>query len=238
MEQATQTDNPQDAVPARVPTPTAYPSPGTYHVTQRITLLCGWPGARMAQFQNGHAVYMHHADLPLVMNFNQNLHYDIDTSKIRDIREGFTFDLGGRRLDIYEVPGHTPGCIVLLDEANGYLFSGDAVGSNRPTIVDSLWMQNKHMAPIDVYLPTLKGFRSKVRGKIKEILTGHNDTPLYGEAYLDNLQQAAQNLVENGIDVLVPSLRPTGVWQVVAGDRMKDPNWAAINVSKETCLSR
>ena len=62
--------------------------------------------------------------------------------------------------------------------------------------------------------------------------------PLYGEAYLDNLQRAAQTLVDGGVDVLVPSLRPTGVWQVVTGDRLTDPNWAAINVSKETCLSR
>ncbi len=194
--------------------------------------------ACLAQFQDGRGVYMRHADLPLVTNFNQTLHYGIDPTQITDVREGFSFDLGGRRLDVYEVPGHTPGCLALLDEVNGILFSGDALGSNRPAIPDALWMQNRNMAPIDVYLPVLQAFRLKVRGKIKEIHTGHNDVPLYGEAYLDNLQRAAQTLVDRGVDALVPSLRPTGVWQVVAGDRLTDPNWAAINVSKETCLSR
>ena len=178
--------------------------------------------AQMRQFQRSHAVRMHHADLPLVAHFNEALHYAIDPSKVIDIREGYAFDLGSRRLDAYEVPGHTPGSIVLLDEANGLLFSGDAVGSNRPSIPDSLWMQHKNMAPIDVYLPALRAFRSKVRGKIKEIHTGHNDTPLYGEAYLDNMQQAAQNLVDQGVGILVPSLRPAGAWQVVVGDRMAD----------------
>ena len=35
----------------------------------------------------------------------------------------------------------------------------------------------------------------------------------------------------------MPSSRPKGVWQIIAGDRLTDPNWAAINVSRETCLS-
>jgi hypothetical protein len=35
----------------------------------------------------------------------------------------------------------------------------------------------------------------------------------------------------------VPSLHPTDVWQVVVGDRLTDPNWVAINVSKGSCLT-
>jgi hypothetical protein len=37
--------------------------------------------------------------------------------------------------------------------------------------------------------------------------------------------------------VFVPSLRPTDACQVVVGDRLSDPNWAAINVAKGRCLS-
>ena len=193
--------------------------------------------ACMGQFQGRYDVYMHLADLPMVKNFVEQRGYAIDPVAIKDIREGFVFDLGDRRLRVYEVPGHTDGCLALLDEANGILFSGDAVGSNRATITDSLWMQHKGKMPIDIYLSSLQVFRAKVRGKIKLIYTGHNDEPLYGEAYLDNLQQAAQELADKGTDVLVPSLRPTDVWQVVAGERLTDPNWAAINVSKDQCLS-
>jgi len=39
------------------------------------------------------------------------------------------------------------------------------------------------------------------------------------------------------VDVLTPSPRPSGVWQVVSGDRLSDPNWAAINVNRDRCLT-
>jgi hypothetical protein len=90
---------------------------------------------------------------------------------------------------------------------------------------------------IDQYLSTLKAFRTKVAGKVKFTYGGHNDTALLGETYLDHLQEAAQRLIDLGTDVLVPSPRPSEVWQVVSGDRLTDPNWAAINVNLEKCLA-
>jgi glyoxylase-like metal-dependent hydrolase (beta-lactamase superfamily II) len=39
--------------------------------------------------------------------------------------DGETFDLGGRPLTVVPTPGHTPGSVCYLDEANGFLFSGD-----------------------------------------------------------------------------------------------------------------
>jgi glyoxylase-like metal-dependent hydrolase (beta-lactamase superfamily II) len=193
--------------------------------------------AAMGQFQDRYSVYMNHRDLPMVQGFVERLGYRIDMEQIDDIHEGSVFDLGDRTLTVYEVPGHSPGHTVLFDEANGILLASDAVGSNRPTITDSLWMQMPTMAPIDDYLSSLQVFRSKVAGKIRAIYGGHNDVPFVGETYLDNLQRAAQLLVDEGEQVLVPSLRPTDVWQVVVGDRLGDPNWAAINVAKGRCLS-
>jgi len=38
------------------------------------------------------------------------------------------FELGKRRVDILETPGHTHGSISLLDRKNGWLFSGDTCG--------------------------------------------------------------------------------------------------------------
>jgi hydroxyacylglutathione hydrolase len=193
--------------------------------------------AMMGQFQGRYKVYMNHLDLPLAQNFIQQLNYSIDLTQIIDVREGFIFDLGNYRLKVYEVPGHSAGSIVLFDEEHGILFAGDALGSNRPSIVDSLWMQFPGMATIDVYLSSVQVFRSKVAGKIKEMYSGHNDAPIHGEQYLDNLERAAQTLVDKGEAILVPSLRPTDVWQVVVGDRLTDPNWVAINVSKGSCLT-
>jgi glyoxylase-like metal-dependent hydrolase (beta-lactamase superfamily II) len=193
--------------------------------------------ARIGDFQTEHDVYMHPADLPMLNKFTHQPGHDIDPALIKDIHEGFVFDLGDIKLQVFEVPGHTPGSIVLFDEARGILIAGDAVGSNRPTIVDAVWLQKPGMALADEYLSTLQAFRPKVRGKLREIYTGHNDAALIGEVYLDHLQQAAQNLVDQGEAVLAPSLRPPGVWQVVVGERKTDSNWAAINVNRARFLS-
>lgn len=192
--------------------------------------------AAMGQFQADCDVYMHHADLPIVQRFQERLHYEIDLDDIQHVDEGFTFDLGDRQLTVYHIPGHSKGCLVLLDETNGILISGDAIGSNGPTIVDALWLQMSQDG-IDEYLSTLQVFRAKVTGKIKAICGGHGALYLEGEAYLDNLQEAAQKLVDQGVDVLVPSPRPAGAWKTVCGDRLTDPNWASINVNRGTCLT-
>jgi len=193
--------------------------------------------AAMGQFQgNRYDVYLNHRDAPMVEHFSASMNLGIDLARTIDLTEGMVFDLGDRRLEVFEVPGHSPGHVVLFDAENGLLFASDAIGSNRASIPDSLWMQFPGMSPIDEYLSALLVFRSKVSG-IKETYGGHNDAVIYGETYLDNLQQAAQALVDRGPDILVPSLRPTDAWQSVVGDRLTDPNWAAINVNKETCLS-
>jgi glyoxylase-like metal-dependent hydrolase (beta-lactamase superfamily II) len=192
--------------------------------------------ARMSQFQADRDVYLHPGDLPMVALFIDRFGYEIDPAQIKEIGEGFVFDLGDRRVRVYHVPGHSKGCLTLLDEDHGILFAGDAIGSNRPTIVDALWMQMSDVM-IDEYLSTLQVFRAKVAGRIRRIYGGHNDAGLDGEGYLDHLQEAAQRLVDLGANALVPSPRPSGVWQVVSGDRLQDPNWAAINVNRDRCLT-
>ena len=110
-------------------------------------------------------------------------------------------------------PWHTPGSIVVFDEKTGNLFTGDSFGSNSPTIPDALWLQFTQ-APLDTYLATVKTTRLNFRGKVTHMMTGHNDRPLNGEKYLDNLQSALQSLMDKGNAVLVPSYRPTGLLQV------------------------
>jgi glyoxylase-like metal-dependent hydrolase (beta-lactamase superfamily II) len=192
--------------------------------------------ARIGQLQVDCDVYMHLDDLPMVQRFVERLGFEIDLDKIKDVREGFVFDLGDRKLEVYHVPGHSKGSQVLLDKEHGILFSGDAIGSNAPTIVDALWLQMSDDR-VDEYLSTLQVFRSKVAGKIKRTYGGHGAPCLRGEAYLDHLEEAAQRLVDQGVEVLTPAPRPSGAWQVVSGDRLSDPNWAAVNVNRDNCLS-
>ena len=43
------------------------------------------------------------------------------------LEEGATFELGPHRFAVLHVPGHSPGSICLLDDANGTIFTGDAI---------------------------------------------------------------------------------------------------------------
>jgi glyoxylase-like metal-dependent hydrolase (beta-lactamase superfamily II) len=46
------------------------------------------------------------------------------------LADGQVIDLGGRRVTVYECPGHTAGCVVFLDENTRTLFLGDALNCN------------------------------------------------------------------------------------------------------------
>ncbi len=43
------------------------------------------------------------------------------------LKEGDILDLGNMKLEVLEVPGHTPGSIALFDKEHGILFSGDTL---------------------------------------------------------------------------------------------------------------
>ena len=78
----------------------------------------------------------------------------------------------------------------------------------------------------------IQQLRSKLGDRVKYILTGHNDRPLLGWAYVDTLERAVQLLLDRGDAALVPSYRPVGLSQVIVGDRLHDPNWVAVSVNR------
>ena len=76
------------------------------------------------------------------------------------VKDGQIFDLDGRKLEVIEAPGHTPGEIVLLDAAHKMLFTGD----NSNLLV---WLFLPNSLPLEIYLQTLK----KLEGRSSEITT-------------------------------------------------------------------
>ena len=66
-----------------------------------------------------------------------------------DVHEGDIFDLGGRHLEVYELPGHTPGSVLLLLKEDRILFTGDAINHH-------LWMQLDHSVDMALFRDNLK----------------------------------------------------------------------------------
>ena len=100
--------------------------------------------------------YLHPADLPLAKMFTADnpefAAYCAEKGRtfppFREVREGDAFDLGGRHLEVYDLPGHTPGGIVLLLREDRILFTGDSVNHH-------LWMQLEGCLPLREYVKKL-----------------------------------------------------------------------------------
>jgi len=85
-------------------------------------------------------------------------------AKILPVREGDVLDLGGRKLEIIDIPGHTPGSIAILDIDARVLIAGDSVQDgnifmfgerrNLPLYIEGLKDLTKHISRFDEVWPS------------------------------------------------------------------------------------
>lgn len=91
--------------------------------------------------------------------------YKLRMPPFKPIVEGDVIDLGGKTLEVYELPGHTPGGIVLLLKEDRILFTGDSVNHH-------LWMQLDISLPLSQYVEELDRIMF-LEDKADYILHGH-----------------------------------------------------------------
>lgn len=144
-------------------------------------------------------VYMNQKDYKRLMDFNSpdyrrrsieyrlkkipELENEIDIDKyINDvsydhvhfhwIKEGDVFNLGDRKLEVIEIPGHSWGSIGLLERQSGMLFSGD------PVTYHNVWNFNvPNMVDPKIYMKALKKLQS-MKKEINEIYPAHGPYPI------------------------------------------------------------
>lgn len=109
-------------------------------------------------------VYMSPYDMPYVEMFTAPENLD-KRPVVHPIREGNVIDLGGLHVEVYELPGHTPGelCLLLVEEQ--ILFPGDGINHH-------LWMQLEGCSSLEEYAKSLKRL-DFLKKKAKYILHGH-----------------------------------------------------------------
>lgn len=111
------------------------------------------------------------------------------------VADGDVIDLGDRRLDVMQVPGHTDDAIVLLDKANGLMWTGDSF----------------YEGPIWLYFPEtdLAAYRASIARLaalapgLKALLPAHN-TPHADPALLAATRDAFDQVL-NGNATPVPA---------------------------------
>ena len=91
--------------------------------------------------------------------------YNLKMPPFRPIREGDMIDLGGKTLEIYELPGHTEGGIVVLLKEERILFTGDSINHH-------LWMQLDGCSSMADYVKALDRIMF-LEDKTDFILHGH-----------------------------------------------------------------
>jgi glyoxylase-like metal-dependent hydrolase (beta-lactamase superfamily II) len=103
----------------------------------------------------------------------------------RLVTEGDVIDLGDRVFRVLSLPGHTPGSIGLWDEADGTLFSGDAVYAEDPLI------DQAPTSDIGAYIVTMRRLRDL---PVRIVHAGHDrsmDRPTMVERCTGYLERRA-----------------------------------------------
>lgn len=103
------------------------------------------------------------------------------------LAEGQRIELGGRQFEVIEAPGHTPGCVCLLDSANKVLFAGDSI------VATPAWLYLEHSLPLRVYRDSLLKLRAR-EDAFELLFPGHPPSPL-GKAYLHDLIACAEEIL-------------------------------------------
>lgn len=111
-------------------------------------------------------------------DFDRESFMKTTTKKFLPLENHQIIDLGGRKLEVIKIPGHTVGHITFLDYETGILFSGDAVST-------TLWLYYDNGITLDMYCGYLEDLK---KYPIKGFLPTHIDKILPIEI-LDILQE-------------------------------------------------
>ena len=124
--------------------------------------------------------------------------------KIRLFNAGQTWDLGGKIIRTVELGGHTPGSMMFMDDADGILFSGDALNGY-------LWMWLDHSLPLEEYEKNLAAAIPEI-GHLKRIFGGHEFRPEGVEIY------QAERMLKDVRTVLAGEIEPVKMPKPLGGE--------------------
>ena len=129
--------------------------------------------------------FMHPAEIPNYTKYERK-------GTIIPVEEGDIIDLGGRKLKIIHIPGHTPGSIGILDIDARVLISGDPVQQNGKIF---MFGPSRSMEEYIKSLEHLKDYE----GEFDELWPSHSDIPISPELI--------QKLHDGAIDVLAGKVK-------------------------------
>lgn len=131
-------------------------------------------------------VYLHAADAA-------SLRPDV-TAERRFIDDGTVFDLGGKKLEVIAIPGHTPGSVAFIDRAGRYIMTGDGIGSTM------VWMQISNL-PLTTYLASVRRLEA-MKGDVDTLYVGHHEQEKAALTphYITDMRIVTEKVINGTID--------------------------------------
>ena len=127
-------------------------------------------------------VWMHSADEKLIRDGMMGLPPVTPCPTIHSLQDGDTIDLGDRILDVFNIPGHTPGSILLLDRQSKVLLSGD-------TCSRRLLYGMTDFVPINVFCESLR----RLQAQDFDVIYSAHDRCALPKAHLEHMIQLITN---------------------------------------------
>ena len=107
------------------------------------------------------------------------------------IKEGFVYDLGGRTLEVFDIPDHTPDGIALLDRKERLLFTGDE------------FMEMGK--PLHVSIHTFYGYLQKLEAHRSEFDRLCAGAKVFDASFLDSYYECARQILSGNEGEQMPS---------------------------------
>lgn len=150
--------------------------------------------------------------------------------KVKNIDEGDRFDLGGNCVfEVYALPGHANGNIVLNDKQSGMVFSSDIYGCTRAGSADNVGVSGLKADRLLSFVQQVYSNYTK-NSSVKMLFTGHDEQMLNNNNLL-LFEQALQQVIDNGEKACSQSLRGGNVRVTTIGDMWKDgTNWISLAI--------
>jgi hydroxyacylglutathione hydrolase len=138
-------------------------------------------------------VYVHEADLESCRGYSRG------NVELVPIKEGYIFDLGGIKLEVIAVPGHTPGSICLLDAQEKQLFGGDTANTETWAFISNV--------PLETYKKSMERLL-KWKDQYDLLLPGHND--VLPVSYISELIACAGEILDGKVAQPTQPVQTTG----------------------------
>lgn len=130
-----------------------------------------------------------------------------------ELKDGAVFDLGGLHLDVYELPGHTAGTMIVLVREEKILILGDACNT-------ATFLFDKNSLTVEEYRENLISVRNRLDGAYERVFLCHHEMETRPDIIRQVIRVCDDILEGNADDVPFDFMGQTYYMAKAAGDRM------------------